>query len=207
VSFLLNPACERVLPEPALKHPNMVGFPLRPGPVMATAPILHVGDDLCYRIPVMERAGISVYRTQCSAEGVRNAFGSNGTFSVLAFQMDAAPIPDPVLTVARSFSSPLILFENPGITIDPDVFDLVIPNQTRPETWLRFLRLAIEESRKLHAYSRQLRENTATVRSDFRDLRAQVRRNLVSPVDLDRIWRGESESFRPGLQRRPEKKD
>jgi len=174
---------------------------------MATAPILHVGDDLCYRIPVMERAGIAVYQTQCSAEGMRNAFSSNREFSVLAFQLDAAPIADTVLAVARTFCSPLILFENPGITIDADIFDLVIPNQTRPETWLRFLRLAIEDSRELHAYSRQLRKNTATVRSDFRDLRAQLRQNLASPIDLDRIWRGESESSRPGLERRPEKKD
>jgi len=160
---------------------------------MATAPTLHIGDDLCYRIPVMDRAGLVVRRTQCSVYGVQSAVRFNEKFSTVAFQLDAA-IPDAVLAAARPIAPSLILFENPSVTYDPEFFDLVIPNHTRPETWLRFLRLAIEDSRNLHAYSRQLREDTATVRSDFRGLREQFHRNLVSPVDLDRIWRGELES-------------
>jgi len=110
--------------------------------------------------------------------------------------LDAA-IPDAVLAAAQPIAPSLILFENPSVTYDPEFFDLVIPNHTRPETWLRFLRLVIEDSRNLHAYSRQLREDTATVRSDFRKLREQFHRNLVSPVDLDGIWRGELESGDP----------
>lgn len=159
---------------------------------MATAPILHVGEDICYRIPVMERAGLSVCRAPCSIDGVRSAFDSKGRFSALAFQVDASPIAETVLMVARSFSSPLVLFENPEVEYDPHLFDLVIPTQTRPEMWLRFLRLVIEDSRELHAHSRELRQAAAVVRSDFRSLQTALHKHLVSPIDLDKIWRGET---------------
>jgi hypothetical protein len=158
---------------------------------MATARILHVGDDTCHRIPVMERAGLEVCRTICSVDGVRGALAGNENFSALAFHVDVDPIPDGVLTVARSLASPLVLFESPGVEYDPQSFDLIIPTQTPPLTWLQCLQAVIRNSQELRTSSRQLRNNSAVVRSDFRAICATIHRQLVSPIDVDSIWRGD----------------
>jgi hypothetical protein len=175
------------------EHLILLGFSPPPDLKMATARILHVGEDTCHRIPVMERAGLVVCRTVCSVDGVRGALASNEKFSALTFHIDADPIPHSVLTVARSLPSALVLFENPGIEYDPQSFDLVIPTQTPPLTWLRCLQSVIRSSQELRTSSRQLRDQSAAVRSDFRQLCATMRRHRVDPIDLDRIWRGDKD--------------
>jgi hypothetical protein len=160
---------------------------------MATSRILHVGDDTCHRIPVMERAGLVVCRTLCSIDGVRSALASDENFSAMTFHVDVAPIPDGVLTVAKSLLSPLVLFESPGIDYDPQSFDLIIPTQTPPLTWLQCLQAVIRNSQELRTSSRQLRNDSAAVRSDFRQICAAMRRHLVNPIDVDNIWRGDTD--------------
>ena len=174
---------------------------------MATARILHVGDDTCHRIPVMERAGLVVCRTICSVDGVQGALASEENFSALTFHVDADPIPDGVLTVAKSLPSALVLFESPGIDYDPQSFDLVIPTQTPPLTWLQCLQAVIRSSQELRTSSRQLRDQSAAVRSDFRQLCATTRKHLVNPIDLDSIWRGDRGASDGGDFHRGDKSD
>lgn len=165
--------------------------PPPPGHRMATARILHVGDDTCHRIPVMERAGLEVCRTICSVDGVRGALAGNENFSALAFHVDVDPIPNGVLTVARLWRSPLVLFESPGVEYDPQSFDLIIPTQTPPLTWLQCLQAVVRSSQELRTSSRKLRDDSAAVRSDFRAICATIHRHMVSPIDVDSIWRGD----------------
>jgi hypothetical protein len=156
---------------------------------MDTATILHVGEDICYRIPVMEMAGLEVRRAPCTVEGLRSALAENEHFTSLAFEVETGPVPEPVLSVARSQSSPLVLFENPTTECLADAFDLVIPHHTPPEVWLQCLRLAVAHAREQRDVSRQLREEAAAARSNSEQLREKVHRMLGSSVDLDRIWR------------------
>lgn len=158
---------------------------------MATARILHVGDDTCHRIPVMERAGLEVCRTPCSVDGVRGALAVNENFSALTFHVDVDPIPCGVITVARLLRSPIVLFESPGVEYDSQSFDLIIPTQTPPLTWLQSLQAVIRRSQELRTSSRKLRDDSAAVRSDFGAICATIRRHMVSPVDVDSIWGGD----------------
>jgi hypothetical protein len=141
----------------------------------------------------MERAGLVVCRTLCSVDGVRSALASDENFSALIFHVDADPIPHGVLAVARSLPSTLVLFESPGIEYDARSFDLIIPTQTPPLTWLQCLNAAIRNSQQLRTSSRQLRNESAAVRSDFRQLCATMRRHLADPIDIDQIWRGDGD--------------
>jgi hypothetical protein len=171
---------------------------------MATETILHVGQDLSYRIPIMEKAGLSVRRAPYSEEGIRDAFAGTDRFSALTFQLDSSAISTQVVRLARSRWSPLVLFENTVTEYDPLDFDVVIPSLTRPERWLSILHLAIEHSRRLLAYSSQLREEAIAVRAQSRDLRSELHRLLASPIDVDAFWRPSSGSesaplaFKPG---------
>jgi hypothetical protein len=80
-----------------------------------------------------------------------------------------------------------------GIEYDARSFDLIIPTQTPPLTWLQCLNAAIRNSQQLRTSSRQLRNESAAVRSDFRQLCATMRRHLADPIDIDQIWRGDGD--------------
>ena len=156
---------------------------------MATATVLHVGDDLCHRIPVMELAGLTVLRTECSVAALEDLFAEGKTFSGIAFHNEiATPLP-PLVSTARTFSNaPLVLFQNSLLECDEYLFDLVIPVHTPPTAWLKSLEEAIREGRNLRAESQQLREDCANVRSISRELQRTSSRNRESPIDCDALW-------------------
>lgn len=156
---------------------------------MLTAPILYVGEDLCCRIPVIERYGARVRRVPCSARELRVALADTIEYSAVAFNEDLASIPHDVIAVACSYPSPLVLFENPCISYDPACFDLIIPTLTPPALWLRTLQETINESRKLHAQSRALLLDVAAVRAETRVQRSRMHRLIGSPIDIDKLWR------------------
>ena len=140
---------------------------------------------------------MSVRRVPCSVEGVRSAITKDHQVSLLTLHQDVEPIPTDVLTIVRTQPSPLVLFENPSIDYDPSFFDLIIPALIRPEAWLEYIATTIAQSQQLHAYSRELREDSAAVRSDSRKLRARSHTLLPNPVDLNTIWRTGCASGRP----------
>jgi hypothetical protein len=148
---------------------------------MATASILHVGDDLCHRVPIMKSAGLIVDQSECGADAVHAALVQNQSFSAITFHNDAFPLPDIVVSTARTLSSaPLILFKNPSVCCDDGAFDLVIPSLTPPADWLKSLRAAIEDAHNLRRISMQLRQESMNVRFQTERLRAEsagVRRN------------------------------
>jgi hypothetical protein len=152
----------------------------------ANATVLHVGNDLTYRIPVMERAGLAVFRSECSANGIRSAFREAKTFHLIAFPAGGWQSDSPgVVSTARSLTnSPLVLLGDPPAELEVHGFDLIIPAYTDPAVWLKSLTSAIEEARKLAQRSRELREECADVRAASWELQARSARNrtaLISP--------------------------
>lgn len=161
---------------------------------MAASAVLYVGDDICHRIPVMERAGIVVLHADCSVVGVRSWFAKAGDFSAVAFHNDLFSPQGTVVTTARELSrAPLILFKNPAIDCDDSLFDLVISVPAPPDAWSKSLKQAIEEAHQVQEYSRQLRQQSAAARDVSRSLRALSMRNGISPIDYDALFRAEAD--------------
>src|SRR5579862_1284262 len=162
---------------------------------MAAAAILHVGEDICRRIPVMEALGHVVYRSEPSVDGIRSALASGSSFSVITFHNDLVPPSPKAVSTARSLSSaPLILFENPSVDSDERIFDYIIPAQIPPLEWLRSLGEAIERARMSKDVSQQLRAECADARATTRRLREAATENRVKLFDSDSMWHGEADS-------------
>lgn len=128
---------------------------------MASASILHVGDDLCHRIAVMGLPGLTVVQTDCSPAALQRVFAAGNTFAGIAFHNEISPPSGIVLSTARALSSaPLVLFHNPTVSCDKQLFDLVIPAHTPPHIWVKSLAEA----------SLQVRRDRADVRSGSQEL-------------------------------------
>lgn len=160
---------------------------------MATSSsVLHVGLDHCYRIPIMERAGLRVFQSECSTSSIRNAIDRDEDYLAITFEGDSEVVlPSGVIAITRKLSSAaLVLFEGFATEIDTSAFDLVIPPQTAPTVWLKSLAEAIQESQKLHEQARRLRQGCAEERSRSRSLRAASQLARINPIEQDFIWRG-----------------
>jgi hypothetical protein len=160
---------------------------------VAAAALLHVGEDTCHRIPVMEASGLFVMRAECSIGSIRGALKSGRQFSIVTFHNDVVPPPIEAVTEARSVTAAaLVLFENPSVACNERDFDLVISAHTPPEIWLQSLRMTIQNSRRICDKSRQLRVECEEVCATARELRAAAnRRNLE--FDSMSAWRGETD--------------
>jgi hypothetical protein len=161
---------------------------------MVSATILHVGDDHCHRVPVMERNGLAVLCTECSVGGVRTSLAKSGIFSAVTFHNDLLPPAEAVVSTARELCRvPLILFMNPAVECDDGAFDVVIPVPSSPDVWAKSLREAIQQARELRDLSRQLRQDCAVLRDASRNLREASMRNRSSTlVDYNALFRGEA---------------
>jgi hypothetical protein len=127
---------------------------------MASATVLNLGDDLCYRIPLMERAGLHAVRAECSVSAVRKIFEQGDPFSAVVFHVDFTSGLVPIVAATRILSTaPLILFQNSFVDCDERLFDLVVRVQTPPDVWLKSLEDLIEGSRRLRQKSEQLRQD------------------------------------------------
>lgn len=165
---------------------------------MATAPILHVGEDLCQRILVLEKAGFSVLKAEDSIPAIRKTFAGGDTFSAIILQSDFSLLPVEIVRTTRTLSAaPLVLFSNPAIYCDEGEFDLVIPTLTPPSLWIEKLREVIDASMRLRERSVQLRQECEETRTKLEALCAESRRLSVTRIDADAIWRGESNDTNP----------
>ena len=158
---------------------------------MAASTILHIGDDLCRRIPVMETAGFLVYQSEVKILAIDTAFEREEDYSAVVFNNDIAAVPEDAVHKARSLSeAPFVLFQNPTVVSNEGEFDLVIPSLTSPDVWLLKLRELIQASSEIREDSIQLRQDCAAVRSKSQDLRLASARDHIPPIDPDAIWRG-----------------
>ena len=131
--------------------------------------ILHVGDDVCHRILVMEHSGLSVVESDCTVPALQVAFAQGYAFSAVAFQNETGSPPPVVISTARALSTaPLVLFQHPSISCDEGLFDLVIPIQTPPAVWLKSLAEVINNAPHLQRKFPALREDCADAVSSSR---------------------------------------
>lgn len=119
------------------------------------ATVLHVGNDTCHRIPVMEMSGIVVRRCECSVDSVRALLQEEDSIAAVAFNNDTFPLTDAVVSTARELSdAPLILFESASVKCDDERFDVVIEVLTEPSVWAKTLHQAIEKRARLQLQAR-----------------------------------------------------
>jgi hypothetical protein len=175
---------------------------------MATTIILHVGEDLCQRIPVLETAGLVVQQTETDIPAIRAAFSHGDTFSAVLFHSDISAPSQSAARETRTLSqAPLVLFQNPAAACDENEFNLVIPPLTPPAVWLQQLCELIEQCRGLRERSGQLRLDCATIRSQSDLLRARPAHNRIGPIDPDALWNGETGAIpesKPPEEARPD---
>ena len=168
---------------------------------LAAAIVLHVGDDTCYRIPVMEMSGIVVRRCACSVESVRALLKEEDSISAVAFNSDMFPPEDAVVSAARELcDAPLILFDNPLVECDEERFDVVIEVHAAPSVWAKTLRQAIEDAGKVRERSRQLQADCEAVRERSQSVREMLQRQLISRFDCDRMFFGQDDGVLPKLK-------
>lgn len=161
---------------------------------MTTATLLHVGDDICHRIPVMERAGLIVSRSEASMSAVQSALTPGDEFAAITFHNDVKPVSSEVVYIARQLSvAPIVFFENQSVDREDCEFDLVIRDYTPPAVWVPTLVDAIEQSRKIREISRQLRLDAAAVRSQSRELLRKLAEDCSRSVDLRKFWHADTD--------------
>ncbi|HEV2135498.1 MAG TPA: hypothetical protein VGR47_14790 [Terracidiphilus sp.] len=160
---------------------------------MASTTILHFGDDLCQRIPVMEAAGLMVLQSEISIPAIHTAFDQGDSFSAVIFHCDIVAPPEPAIQEARILSqAPFIFFQNSAVACDESEFNLVIPPLTPPSIWLQKLVELVEDFRVIREESLRLREDCIGVRNKSQALRALSARNRICPIDPDALWNGET---------------
>lgn len=163
---------------------------------MAAATILHVGEDICQRIPVMETAGFVVRQSEIAVPAIHRVFENGDGISAVIFHSDISAPPEPTVRETRSLTdAPLVLFENPAVNCDESEFNLVIPPLTPPAIWLKKLSEVVEASRELRKGSAHLQQDCREVRSRSAELRAESAHNRICPIDSEALWNGESGSI------------
>lgn len=142
------------------------------------ANVIHFGEDVCFRLPVLESAGYSV--AEChSVELLSAALGQNPEAVLLEEEPKALTEAAAILIRSRSAAS-LILFRSEVDSFTAGDFDLVIPSLTPPEEWLSEIATLLErshsirmESQTLHRESSSLRQDSAAVRKAVSEERAR----------------------------------
>ena len=161
---------------------------------MAAVALLHIGDDICHRIPVMAAAGFHVVRAGCSIDDIRKAFSQGAQFSIVTFHNDLVPIiPAAISEVRLHTEAPVVLFDNPSISADERAFDLIIDAQTPPALWLRSLQIEIENSRLIGEVSQRVRAERKDVRAATDELRASVALNRIVAFGSMAMWQRDEE--------------
>ena len=163
---------------------------------MAATSILHIGNDICQRIPVVRSASFAMFQAEDSIPVIRNAFAGGDSFSAVTFHGDISAPSSSVVRAARRLSAaPLVFFENPSVYYEKIYFDfdILIPALASPNFWLKKLHDLIEVSRELRERSIRLQQECEGILSTFQATRAVSAGVLVNPIDLEALWRGEEE--------------
>ena len=111
------------------------------------ASVVHFGDDVCFRLPVLRSAGYTV--AECDSLEMLTAALARNPDAVLLEAEPLAPMRDAAVLVRSSSRAALILFCNETGRPVPDEFDLVIPSLTAPEQWLDKIAALLQQSRTM----------------------------------------------------------
>ena len=142
------------------------------------ATVVHFGEDICYRLPVLRSAGYAV--EQCDSLEQFSTFLSSAPDVVVLEEDPQVPLLKAIsFTRARSSAS-LVLFRHDIAMTLAEGCDLVIPTLTAPEEWLSKIAMLLErscsageDSQALVRKSASLRQDAAAVKEMNREIRAQ----------------------------------
>ena len=139
---------------------------------MATT-VVHFGEDMWYRLPVLRSAGYRV--EQCDSLEHFSTFLAWGPDMVVLEEEPLVPLRKAIsFTRARSTAT-LVLFRHELATTLVEGCDLVIPSLTAPEEWLVELATLLERSRTIRADSQALAQESASLRKDAAAVREMTR--------------------------------
>jgi hypothetical protein len=155
------------------------------------ATVVHFGEDICYRLPVLRSAGYTV--EQCDSLEHFSTFLAWGPDMVVLEEEPLVPLRKAIsFTRARSKAS-VVLFRHDTGTMLLEECDLVIPTLTAPEEWLVEIATLLEQSRTIRADSQalaqksaSLREGSAAVREMTREIRARSVRQRATIFEYPR---------------------
>jgi hypothetical protein len=135
--------------------------------------VVHFGEDICYRVPVLRSAGYAV--EQCDSMEHFSTFLSWDPDVVVLEEEPQVPLRKAIsFTRARSSAS-LVLFRHEMNTMLVEECDLVVPTLTAPEEWLNEIATLLERSRSIRADSQALAQKSASLREDSAGVREMAR--------------------------------
>lgn len=152
--------------------------------------LIHFGEDICFRLPVLQSAGYAV--ADCHSVEMLSAALSKGPEAVLLEEepkllVQAAAF----LTRSRSTAS-LILFRSEVDSFTAGDFDLIIPSLTPPDEWLTEIVTLLERSRTIRMESQTLLKASSLLRQDSAALRKVVSeeraRSIRERSKNEHIW-------------------
>lgn len=134
--------------------------------------VIHVGEDICHRLPVLESAGYRVEACTSIPEIQAALDPKEPPDAVLISEGNGTHLK--IVSVVRQFSSaPIVLFRETQREFSQAAFDLVIPVLDPPAAWLADIAALIARSRKLIAESQALQKQSADLRRESSMIRAQ----------------------------------
>jgi hypothetical protein len=111
------------------------------------ARVLHIGQDDCHRLMVLESAGYSVEDCEDLAQ-LRGQLADGAPAAALLVSEDGRVLLQDIVAVARAHASvPVILFANSNRSHDDPGVDVVVDCLTPPEVWLNDVEGLIEKTR------------------------------------------------------------
>jgi hypothetical protein len=137
------------------------------------ATVVHFGEDVCYRLPVLRSAGYAV--EQCDSLEQFSTFLSSAPDVVVLEEEPQVPLLKAIsFTRARSSAS-LVLFRHDSATTLAEECDLIIPALTAPEEWLSEIATLLQRSCAAREDSRALVRKPATPHQDATAVKEMTR--------------------------------
>ena len=129
------------------------------------ARVVYFGDDDCYRITVLRRAGYEAEECHSLSLLESNLIQFPATDAVAIAERDETVDAEKAISLVRSKSTvPLILFQGRNRVIETSAFQLVVPPLTDPGVWLNDLATLIDCSRAVREQSQLIRAKSALLR-------------------------------------------
>lgn len=139
--------------------------------------VIHVGVDICHRLPVLESAGYQVEACTSIPEIQAALDAQEPPDAVLISEGDGGGAHLTVVSLVRERSSaPIVLFRETQRDYSQAAFDLVVPVLDPPASWLADIAALIARSQKLMAESQALQQQSADLRRESSMIRAQSSR-------------------------------
>jgi hypothetical protein len=135
--------------------------------------VIHVGADICHRLPVLESAGYQV-DTCDSVRELDDALAGEEQLEAVLISEGLGGGHQDAVSLARSRSSaPIVLFRETQRSVTESTFDLVVPNLVPPETWLADIAALIARCQTLRTNSQTLRQESAKLQRESAIARAK----------------------------------